>query len=159
MSSDTLHRDPLYNLIVTTGDAERYEQGGYYLVNIGDEFQGRYKDVHKLSYGSYSTIWLVRDRRHNRYAAPKISTADALSEPESQALQHLGLQRNEGPWSKLIVEVLDEFEIMDPNGKHKCIVAELLGLSLSFTVDHLEDGRLPRKIAWKIIVQLVERVA
>jgi hypothetical protein len=81
MSSDTLHRDPLYNLIVTTGDAERYEQGGYYLVNIGDEFQD--KDVHKLSYGSYSTIWLVRDRRHNRYAALKIPTADALSEPES----------------------------------------------------------------------------
>jgi len=157
MSSDTLHRDPLYNLIVTTGDAERYEQGGYYLVNIGDEFQD--KDVHKLSYGSYSTIWLVRDRRHNRYAALKISTADALSEPESQVLQHLGLQRNEGPGSKLIVEVLDEFEIMDPNGKHKCIVTELLGQSLSFTVDHLEDGRLPRKTAWKVIVQLVERVA
>ena len=46
-------------------DAEslgRYRVGGYHPVHLGDLLKGgRYKIVHKLGYGGYSTVWLARD--------------------------------------------------------------------------------------------------
>lgn len=40
-----------------------YEPGGYHPVHLGDKFHGnRYIIVHKLGWGSYSTMtWLARD--------------------------------------------------------------------------------------------------
>lgn len=48
-------------------DAEplhRYRKGGYHPVHIGDVLNdGRYKILHKLGWGSYSTVWATRDQR------------------------------------------------------------------------------------------------
>ena len=38
----------------------RYKPGGYHPVHLGDIYQ-RYKVIHKLGFGSYSTVWLARD--------------------------------------------------------------------------------------------------
>ncbi|KAB8202502.1 hypothetical protein BDV34DRAFT_228309 [Aspergillus parasiticus] len=40
---------------------ERYRPGGYHPIHIGDVLKGRYRVVHKLGHGAYSTIWLSRD--------------------------------------------------------------------------------------------------
>lgn len=41
---------------------EEYRVGGYHPTVVGDTFhEGRYEIVHKLGFGSYSTIWLARD--------------------------------------------------------------------------------------------------
>lgn len=40
----------------------RYQPGGYQPVHLGDTFhEGRYKVVHKLGWGGFSTVWLARD--------------------------------------------------------------------------------------------------
>lgn len=40
----------------------RYRPGGYHPVHLGDTFKdGRYKIVHKLGWGGFSTAWLARD--------------------------------------------------------------------------------------------------
>ena len=58
-------------------ELERYEVGGYHPIHIGDELRGgRYRIVHKLGYGSFGTVWLVRDQLKNRYSALKIAIAD-----------------------------------------------------------------------------------
>lgn len=48
-------------------DAEplhRYRSGGYHPVALGDLFNnGRYKVLHKLGWGGYSTVWAARDLR------------------------------------------------------------------------------------------------
>ena len=36
--------------------------------------------MHKLGYGSYATVWLVRDQLKNRYSALKIAIADPPKE-------------------------------------------------------------------------------
>lgn len=71
---------------------EGYCPGGYHPTHIGNEFSnGRYQVIHKLGYGSYSTVWLFRDRKENRYAALKIVLAEASRTGlESKILQHLG---------------------------------------------------------------------
>lgn len=41
----------------------RYQPGGYHPVQLGDLFQaGRYKIVHKLGWGGWSTTWVARDQ-------------------------------------------------------------------------------------------------
>jgi serine/threonine-protein kinase SRPK3 len=48
-------------------DAEplhRYRVGGYHPVALGDLFHdGRYKVLHKLGWGGYSTVWAAKDLR------------------------------------------------------------------------------------------------
>jgi hypothetical protein len=48
-------------------DAEplhRYHKGGYHPVHLGDLLSnGRYKILHKLGWGGYSTVWAARDQR------------------------------------------------------------------------------------------------
>ena len=147
-----------------TEDPERYREGGYHPILLGDELhQGRYRIVHKLGHGSYSTVWLVRDQQKAQYAALKIATADASKErTESQVLHRLGLMREwfwHGPDSQgwdFVPEMLDEFEIQGPNGNHKCIVLEPLGASLSTAFDNLKGGRLPAEVSRQVSMQLAE---
>ena len=39
----------------------RYQPGGYHPVHLGDIYCRRYKVIHKLGFGTYSTVWLARD--------------------------------------------------------------------------------------------------
>jgi serine/threonine protein kinase len=54
-------------------DAEplhRYKKGGYHPVHIEDSMNdGRYKILHKLGWGSYSTVWAARDQRFGSHYA------------------------------------------------------------------------------------------
>ena len=42
-------------------DSSGYVPGGYHPVHIGDIYHERYRVIHKLGYGAYSTVWLTRD--------------------------------------------------------------------------------------------------
>lgn len=47
-------------------------------MRLGDVFSnGRYRSIHKLGWGGYSTTWLARDIVGNRNVALKISTAES----------------------------------------------------------------------------------
>ncbi|KAF5648870.1 dis1-suppressing kinase [Fusarium sp. NRRL 25303] len=54
-----------------------YSPGGYHPINIGDHLADRYRVVHKLGYGSYSTIWLARDEIASKYVAVKVGIANS----------------------------------------------------------------------------------
>lgn len=112
---------------------EGYSTGGYHPMYINDEFSnGRYRVVHKLGYGSYSTVWLAHDRKESRYVALKIVTADVSERSvESKILQHL--QRGDDlnhPGRKYIPSLLDQFSFKGPNGHHMCLVSEVAGCRL-----------------------------
>ena len=42
---------------------DRYRPGGYHPVHLGDVYHQRYRVIHKLGFGTYSTVWLARDLR------------------------------------------------------------------------------------------------
>lgn len=57
------------------------------------------------------------------------------------------------PRPKHTVHMLDDFDLIGPNGSHKCLVYELLGPNIPDTIDaHFPEGRLPGKLA-KVIAK------
>lgn len=138
---------------------EDYRPGGFHPVALGDTFQdGRFEGRHKLGFGGQATVWLARDtlQRYNHRAAPvdmadtqlisessqrvslKIKQSRISEEPleqdqEVQAL--LALEKNHaGSDHKLprcFTRLLENFQISGPNGKHNCLVTELVGPSVA----------------------------
>lgn len=111
-------------------------------VHLGDSFSnGRYTVVHKLGNSKSSTIWLVRDATTNSYVALKVIAAwRSAFCTEVAVLQHLESTfdaTEEG--SKHVVRMLDHFVHDGPNGRHQCIVTEMLGPSLSADIDEFWD--------------------
>ncbi|KAK4108683.1 putative serine protein kinase [Canariomyces notabilis] len=125
---------------------EDYHPGGYHPVHLGDVFNdGQYKVIRKLGEGSYSTVWLARDLKHNIYVALKILVSE-LSEPtrELEILRYLAnTQPAEG--GRYITQLLGEFKHHGPNGLHMCLVFEPMGPSVNSMVYELPQFK-PRKI-------------
>lgn len=49
-----------------------YHVGGYHPVHLGERYGdgGRYKMLHKLGNGTYSTVWLAKDLAAKKYVEP-----------------------------------------------------------------------------------------
>ena len=54
-----------YNCNVDAEPLHRYRPGGYHPLALGDALKnGRYKILHKLGWGSYSTTWAAKDQKY-----------------------------------------------------------------------------------------------
>lgn len=81
--------------------------------------------MHKLGFGTYSTVWLAKDQHTNRYVALKIVVAEtSQASSESLILRRLGDSRKHYAGSSYVSPILDEFCIDGPNGRHLCLVSE-----------------------------------
>lgn len=55
-TTSTKRPEQVYHWLDDVEDLERYVAGGYHPTHLGDEFsEGRYRIVHKLGFGGYST--------------------------------------------------------------------------------------------------------
>jgi serine/threonine protein kinase len=61
---------------------ERYEQGLYYPVCIGEVLAMRYRIEHKLGHGGFSTVWMAHDMLNHKDVALKILTTGDSGERE-----------------------------------------------------------------------------
>ncbi|KAM5385443.1 hypothetical protein ACJZ2D_001084 [Fusarium nematophilum] len=129
---------------------EDYRPGGYHPVLLGDRFNdGQYKVIRKLGEGSFSTVWLARDLKNNRYVALKIQVSEiSTSTNELRILRHIA-QATSAEGSQHITQLLDEFEHRGPNGTHKCLVFEPMGPSANSMVEELPQFK-PRRWGMKI---------
>ncbi|KAF4506568.1 hypothetical protein G6O67_006638 [Ophiocordyceps sinensis] len=129
---------------------EDYRPGGYHPVLPNDVFNnGQYKVIRKLGEGSYSTVWLARDLRNNRYVALKILVSEiSASTNELRILRHITKVAPSGGASH-ITQLLDEFEHRGPNGIHKCLLFEPMGPSVNTMVEELPQFN-PRRWEMKI---------
>lgn len=68
---------PLYISPVDAEPLHRYRQGGYHPVTLGECLKsGRYKVLHKLGWGGYSTVWVARDQRLYRIVSLTVVLAN-----------------------------------------------------------------------------------
>lgn len=100
-----------------------YKEGGYHPATIGDCYHnGRYVLEKKLGFGHFSTVWLASDQTApNKFVAIKISksreTFQEAAQDEMKILTTIGS-------SEFVVQLLDQFIIWGPHGKHYCLVFE-----------------------------------
>lgn len=148
-----------YMFIEDVEKLERYRPGGYHPIVIGDYLHDRrYRIVHKLGFGAYSTIWLARDEAAGKYVAIKIAIA-AGDSPESDILHMLGPVNLRNPRASMILPMLDEFVLCGPNGKHRCYVTAPARSSLAEAKDASYIRLFQPSVARAISAQLVQIVA
>ncbi|KAI8945320.1 kinase-like domain-containing protein [Xylaria longipes] len=128
-----------YTCDVDAESIHRYRPGGYHPVSLSDQLKsGRYKIFHKVGWDGYSTTWAARDQVHETQLLRLISPVPSDA--------HTGRGH--------IVQLLDSFYIDSPNGKHQCLVLELLGPSVPDIVDfYCRDERLAAQVAKSIAHQ------
>jgi serine/threonine protein kinase len=115
-----------------TEDVEKYQRGGLHPVHLGDIYDGRYRVVHKLGAGGFSTVWLARDDTEHRWVALKIVVADYSTSvsTKSQLSCHAASQCTSDAIFGFVVE-RRHFTLDGPNGRHLCLVLPVLGPSAS----------------------------
>ena len=148
---------PLYEPLEEVERLEDYRPGGYHPIQIGDHFHGRYRVVHKLGHGSYSTAWLARDEQSNKYVALKIGTADA-NPKEVDIISTLTRSRCPSvnhPGQTMVPSMLDGFNIHGPNGNHACYVTAPASASLSGVKDGSWIRLFQLDVARSLAAQLV----
>jgi serine/threonine-protein kinase SRPK3 len=143
-------------------DLNNYRPGGFHPVLLNDIFKdGRYTVVHKLGYGTYSTVWLVKDSMTGKYASLKILVSDASKwsgnsgDYETKVLSHICAQHEEDEGKDYVLQLLDHFDHEGPNGVHRCIVTEVLGPSLNVNLADLYPTRtFPTDVIRRFVYQL-----
>ena len=133
-----------------------YKVNGYHPVHIGEVLLERYIITQKLGYGHFSTAWLALDTKFGNYVCIKIQKAaqqyiDAAYD-EVEILQELANHNFDPAWIKSlkeyykdepeklkdldkventkIVQLLNSFIYHGQNGRHFCMVFEIVGVTL-----------------------------
>ncbi|GFF50223.1 serine/threonine-protein kinase SRPK [Aspergillus udagawae] len=159
-TNDNFTTSVLYKPLEGVERLENYRPGGYHPIEIGDQFHGRYRAIHKLGYGSYSTTWLVRDEHCSKYVAMKVCTAD--SNPKEVDIIYI-ISTLTGPHSSpintpgktMIPSILDRLTIHGPNGHHACYVTAPARASLSGVKDGSWIRLFQLDVARSLAAQLV----
>ncbi|CAG9329969.1 unnamed protein product [Blepharisma stoltei] len=139
--------------------SQDYRPGGYHPIMLGDIFLNRYEVVQKVGWGHFSTVWLCKDLKYNTYVALKVQkSASHYTEAaydEIDILLKISTSYNDPVWLKslrhyydgtneyqnalseegvrdhcFVVQLLNSFMHAGPNGKHICMVFEILGVNL-----------------------------
>ncbi|TFJ98962.1 macrosialin [Platysternon megacephalum] len=103
-------------------DPAEYCAGGYYPVQKGDTFSGRYQVVHKLGCGYFSTVWLCQDMVEKRRVAVKVAKGEEsfaeAAQDEISLLQCVSSMKKKDRAGENIVHCLDDFKMIGANGFH-----------------------------------------
>ncbi|KAI0111722.1 kinase-like domain-containing protein [Daldinia grandis] len=115
-------------------DRERYRPGGYHPIHFNDNLgpNERFNVIHKLGWGVSSTVWLCFDKEFGYYRSVKVMAADESIEecPELQIMKALSdISRRELEDNHIIIPH-EYFWLQGPNGRHLCLISNLLGPSL-----------------------------
>lgn len=140
---------------------EDYKKGGYHPVRMGEKYNdGRYVVQRKLGWGHFSTVWLVLDTTTGQQAALKVQkSASHYTEAARDEITLLAQIRDGDPSNEChCVRVLDWFEHSGPNGRHMCMVFEVLGDNLLTLIKHYNYRGIPipfiRKLTREVLIGL-----
>lgn len=140
-----------------------YRLGGYHPIHIDDRLDKRYRIVHKLGHGTFSTAWLAIDEETSKYVAVKVGTADA-DRTEADILSQL--TRNAASYCigsedkpSLIPVVLRRFHLRGPNGTHPCLVTLPARCSLRDAKEASGSSLFQLDVARSLAAQLVMAVS
>lgn len=120
---------------------------------VGHILNHKYIIIHKLGYGTFSTVWLGYNYKNNYFYAIKIQHADDYDGAEDEIQRFTKINKNPSPY---LSKLLDHFEYNSDEGCHLCMVFPLLAGSLYdiITSDQYKTG-IPIPIVKRILTQLL----
>jgi serine/threonine-protein kinase SRPK3 len=163
---------------------EDYKVGGYHPVHVGEVYLHRYLIMQKLGWGHFSTVWLAKDLKYSTYVAIKIQKSAQhyleAAYDEVEILQELEKHNYDPEWEvsikeywkvnpdkikhgierdhSQVVQLLNSFIHHGPNGKHFCMVFEIMGVTLLEIIKRYNYKGIPipyvRIIAKQILIGL-----
>ena len=140
--------------------------------------------MQKLGWGHFSTCWLAKDMKYNNYVAIKVQKSEQkyidAAYDEVEILQELEKHNFDKEWIKSlneywkdqnykikngfkrdhsqVVQLLNSFIFFGQNGRHFCMVFEIMGVSLLEIIKKYNYKGIPipivRKIAKQILIGL-----
>lgn len=151
---------------------EGYRKGGYHAVTVGEVYNNRYRVVNKLGWGHFSTVWLCMDMDFpGTLVAMKVQksaqhyTEAAYDEIEllAEASKHIRCkewkaslgERQNGPCKcpedfSGEVQLMNYFEHYGPNGKHTCMIFEVMGPNVLGVIKRYNFKGIPLDLVHKI---------
>ena len=146
-----------------------YKISGYHPVHIGEILLNRYIILQKLGWGQYSTTWMALDTKHKNYVAIKIQKSAQqninAAYDEVEILTEIEKHINDEDWIKSlnkywednpekikkgnnkdhtqILHLLNSFIYHGQNGKHFCLVFEIMGMSLADIIKKFNYKGIP----------------
>ncbi|KAG5748888.1 hypothetical protein H9Q72_007232 [Fusarium xylarioides] len=106
---------------------QRYLEGLYYPICIGETLANQYRIEHKLGHGGFSTVWMAYDVLANKDVALKIMTPEESNEHEYKMQTEIA--RSIQDKSHLILYE-NTFMLPGPHGDHRVLVLPLQGPNL-----------------------------
>ncbi|KAK0669037.1 kinase-like domain-containing protein [Cercophora samala] len=148
-----------YTIGVAAEPLHRYCLGGYHPTRLHDRLHdGRYEIVQKLGFGAFSTVWFARDIAKEQNVGIKIIAADK-SDEASRELGVLQALRDRGdpghPGHRHVSHIAESFHVQGPNGRHLCVVMDVLGPAVSSVAARCPNYRLDGNRARSISRQLL----
>lgn len=161
--------------------ASDYRPGGYHPVQPNEIFYNRYHIVQKVGWGHFSTVWLCKDTKYNTFVAMKVQkSASNYAEAaydEIDILMKVSSNCSSEIWQKsitkylpgeeqqelenakrvqcFVVQLLNSFIHTGPNGKHVCMVFEILGVNLLEIIKRYNYKGIPIPICRVISKQIL----
>ena len=160
---------------------EDYKIDGYHPVHVGEILLDRYVIMQKLGYGHFSTAWLALDNNNGNYVAIKVQKSDERyiqgAYDEIEILQALAKKNFDREWisslreyykddeEKLkeletvehtqVVQLLNSFIHNGQNGKHFCMVFEVMGVTLLEIIKRYNYKGIPLPLVRIITKQIL----
>ena len=117
-----------------------YDSKHFYPVRIGQIFDGRYKVIGKLGFGSASTVWLCRDQqKQHDFVALKVYINNLKYYRELPIYDHIHELKSEHSGGNHVRKLYDSFEAEGPDGMHICLVQQALGPTFQEMKDYGES--------------------
>lgn len=136
---------------------EDYRKGGYHPVELGVVFKDRYEVKSKLGWGHFSTVWLAEDSVSSSDVAVKIvKSAHHYKEAANDEIKILRTATENDPENKsCVIHLLDNFNIVGPNGTHVSMVFEKLGCNLLTLIRMYKYRGLPFPLVKILTKQMI----
>jgi len=160
---------------------EDYKIDGYHPVHVGEILLDRYIIMQKLGYGHFSTAWLALDNNNGNYVAIKVQKSDERyiqgAYDEIEILHSLAKKNFDKEWirslkeyykddkeklSELetvehtqVVQLLNSFIHNGQNGKHFCMVFEVMGVTLLEIIKRYNYKGIPLPLVRIITKQIL----
>lgn len=149
-----------FEYIEDVENLECYRPGGYHPISIDERLHDRYRIVHKLGHGSFSTVWLALDEASSNYVAIKVCIADADGGEINTLSRLTQTEKNgEAQACSMVPRILDWFTIDGPNGTHSCLVTLPARCSLKEAKEVSDTALFKLDVARSMAAQLTKAVS